>query len=251
MGYLSDWQTAKKAFETATGKKKPSEKFVGVFRKSTGLESVTKGLDEAAKTPSLAGMTKAMEAYEKGRIEYLKLLDKADSDEKNADYSKEIATLKKALSAILEEFAKERQKLKDSYKVLTTPLPKSIAKIDLFLSDIAAFKSNPTRDGLMKVATGDGGARGYCTACKFWDQVLAAKMPEITNGIYKGTAMKEFFEFAKEYGANHDESWWTKVLTAKGDEDAAVKVHLGWLEKHVASIKSFQGHLKAVVHELA
>ena len=37
--WLEDWKKSKKEFESLTGKKKPSEKVFGLFRKSSGLES--------------------------------------------------------------------------------------------------------------------------------------------------------------------------------------------------------------------
>ncbi|MGY8749486.1 MAG: hypothetical protein ACKVHR_15680 [Pirellulales bacterium] len=40
------WKTAKKNFEKKTGKKKPSKKFLGAFRKSSGLESAIDAVDQ-------------------------------------------------------------------------------------------------------------------------------------------------------------------------------------------------------------
>ena len=47
MPFLTDWQQAKKTFETTTGKKKPSDKFLDIFRKATGIEDALKNLDKA------------------------------------------------------------------------------------------------------------------------------------------------------------------------------------------------------------
>lgn len=109
MTYLKDWKDAKAAFETATGKKKPSESFLGIFRKSSGLETACKGLDDALKKPTVDGLTKAMMAFDKSRTEYVKLLTKADTADKGADYGKEIQKLEGALMGIQEGFAREMQ----------------------------------------------------------------------------------------------------------------------------------------------
>ena len=248
MGYLPDWQKAKKEFETATGKKKPSETFLGVFRKSSGLEKVTKDLDDTKKKGDLEAMQKAMNAFEKGRQDYIRLLEKADAAEKNADYSKEIAKLKGALEKILVDFANDCATAKNpKLGVYLGIIDKNIAKIDLFLKDIDAFQKAQDKATLIKLATGDGGARGYCTACKFWDQELTKKMPEIVGKYYKGSAMKDFFPFAQEYGANHDQKWWDAKLNEKGDEQTALKQHAGWLVKHIPEIKKFRSYLQSVV----
>ncbi|WP_207482475.1 hypothetical protein [Arenibaculum pallidiluteum] len=109
MTYLKEWQDAKKAFETATGKKKPSESFLGVFRKSSGLESACKGLDDAIKKPTLDGLTKALMAFDKARLDYVKLLSKADASDKDGDYAKEIQKLENALEGIQKNYAQEMQ----------------------------------------------------------------------------------------------------------------------------------------------
>lgn len=73
------WKTAKTAFETTTGKKKPSEKFMGVFRKGTGIESALKEVD-GAKTA--ADVRKGLAKFNAAWTEYLKLLDKTAADPK-------------------------------------------------------------------------------------------------------------------------------------------------------------------------
>jgi hypothetical protein len=92
MSYLADWQMAKKEFETATGKKKPSETFLGVFRKSSGLESVCTGLDSALPKPD--AHKKALTDFNKTFNAYLKTMTEADKKEKSADYRNEIGKLR-------------------------------------------------------------------------------------------------------------------------------------------------------------
>lgn len=79
MPLAASWKTAKTTFETATGKKKPSEKFLGVFRKGTGIESALKDVDGAK---NAADLRKALAKFNAAYTEYLKQLDKSAADPK-------------------------------------------------------------------------------------------------------------------------------------------------------------------------
>lgn len=103
MPFAPAWKAAKTEFETATHKKKPSEKFLGVFRKGTGIESAVKALDSAKKG---AEIRKALDSFKSAYTGYLTLLDTAAKDpksvkpeEKNA-YISATAKLKSALQKI-------------------------------------------------------------------------------------------------------------------------------------------------------
>lgn len=108
MGYLEDWTSAKKQFETATGKKKPSQGFLGAFKKSSGLETATKGLDKALANFDAKTAAKAEADYTKAWQGYLSILEKADKDDKDADYKAEIGKLKQALEKIALDFTKAK-----------------------------------------------------------------------------------------------------------------------------------------------
>src|SRR5688572_9919554 len=74
MSYEADWKAAKKQFENATGKKKPSEKFLGVFRESSGIEGACKKLDQSLADPSEENVTKATAAFDKAMMAYMTTL---------------------------------------------------------------------------------------------------------------------------------------------------------------------------------
>jgi len=103
MPFLPTWKTAKSEFETATNKKKPTEKFLGVFRKGTGIESSLKSLDGAKKG---AEIKKALAEFKTGYTSYIKLLTDTANDPKNVkpedknDYVKAIGKLKTVLTKI-------------------------------------------------------------------------------------------------------------------------------------------------------
>lgn len=101
------WNAAKKAFETATGKKKPSKMFLGSFRKSSGIESAIDDLDQIgllvwdAKTQkdydkAKASYLKGAEKLKKAAQAYIKVLESAGDGEYKA-FKAEVDKLKDAL----------------------------------------------------------------------------------------------------------------------------------------------------------
>ncbi|WP_114859811.1 hypothetical protein [Azospirillum brasilense] len=99
MGFASDWKSAKTAFETATGKKKPSAKFMGVFHKS-GLEDVTKALDGALGKSDAKALEKALLDYVKSATAYQTTLEKSAKAEGVATIAAELKKLGQALDDI-------------------------------------------------------------------------------------------------------------------------------------------------------
>ncbi|MFL7900823.1 hypothetical protein ACJ41P_06790 [Azospirillum argentinense] len=99
MGFASDWKSAKTAFETATGKKKPSAKFMGVFHKS-GLEDVTKALDAALGKNDAKALEKALLDYVKSATAYQTTLEKSAKTEGVATIAAELKKLGQALDDI-------------------------------------------------------------------------------------------------------------------------------------------------------
>lgn len=94
MSYEAAWKQAKRDFEQATGRKKPSEKFLGVFRKGTGVESAAKDLDKAIKKGDADGIRKAVDALAKASKDYVGLLRAAAKDAKNKDIERDIDDLR-------------------------------------------------------------------------------------------------------------------------------------------------------------
>jgi hypothetical protein len=94
MSYEASWKQAKKDFETATGRKKPSETFLGVFRKGSGVESAAKELDKAIAKGNPDGIRKAVEALAKASKDYVALLRAAAKDSKNKDVERDIDDLR-------------------------------------------------------------------------------------------------------------------------------------------------------------
>ena len=68
--FSGDWIGAKKDFEAKIGKKKPSKRFLGVVRVSSGLEAATKSLDAASKGNDPAAFAKGLTAYKAAAAKY-------------------------------------------------------------------------------------------------------------------------------------------------------------------------------------
>lgn len=116
MPFVDAWKTAKKNFETMTHKKKPTEKFLGVFRKGTGVEESLKNLDKA-KTG--AEITKALAAFKAAATTYTGLLEKAAADpasvkaDEKSTYISAVNNLKNALKKIETDAAKVAEGMSD------------------------------------------------------------------------------------------------------------------------------------------
>lgn len=111
MGFYDDWQKAKKKFEADTGKKKPSKKFLGVFRLSAGLDNAAKSCDKAAvydrkvgvTKGNSAAMSKAAKDFKKHADNYLGVVDKAigeEDKELQPHYHRSLKLLRTSLEAI-------------------------------------------------------------------------------------------------------------------------------------------------------
>ncbi|MCA1941487.1 MAG: hypothetical protein LDL26_10850 [Caenispirillum bisanense] len=151
MNYQAQWKAAKDKFTKATGKKKPSEKVGGLFRKSSGIEDATKGLEQALAKPDAEKIAKAEQTFAKARDAYVKTLEKAAAAEKADDYKKEVAALAKALDDILEDYMKDKKEV-----LAEAPRP---------LSDILGPKlfGALTTDNMSKMR----GLKAFCTDKRF------------------------------------------------------------------------------------
>jgi methyl-accepting chemotaxis protein len=106
MTYLADWKTCKDLFEKKAGKK-PSEKFLGVFRKSSGMEDGANGLDTALQKLDPKEIDKAREKYIKAKHAYKLVLEQAYKEKTDVkDLTKMLTERDKAeYKAALDELA--------------------------------------------------------------------------------------------------------------------------------------------------
>jgi hypothetical protein len=116
--FKSDWKGGKTDFETSTGKKKPSEKVLVAFRKSSSLENSLGSLDKACEGADPKAYRKAFNDFVAASSGYASILEKALAGDKAADpiYKKKCEGLKELLTSI-ETRAKEKVKLLDDLGV--------------------------------------------------------------------------------------------------------------------------------------
>lgn len=104
VSFLQEWQAAKTKFERVTQTKKPGDKFLGIYRKSSGMETACKALDEAFKKGLRAGMTKARTDFDAAARNYSATLVKAEADAKEVNLKTELTALNAALHTVGERF---------------------------------------------------------------------------------------------------------------------------------------------------
>jgi len=104
MALIDRWKTAKRTFETATGRKKPSAKFLGYFNKSSGIESALKTLDSALAKGVIRDVVTAKDAYHRTfSTYYTTLLKTAMAEANDNNYKVEVLKLNVALNGILRD----------------------------------------------------------------------------------------------------------------------------------------------------
>ncbi|WP_207477832.1 hypothetical protein [Arenibaculum pallidiluteum] len=134
------WNSAKTAFENATGKKKPSAGFLGVFNRS-GLQGVCRDLDGAFGRDADA-MQKAFDRFRKEAADYQKTLAAAEKKEAG-DYQREL----QKLSGVLDAMAREYQRALEVRLPRQITLPDAISRSDNIFARVRtkAFLLKPVR----------------------------------------------------------------------------------------------------------
>lgn len=142
--FLDDWKQAKKKFEEKTKRSKPSVKFLGIFRRSSGLEDACKGLDDALAKRDPEALDKAGAAFERARDSYLETLTEASKkEEEDQDYIKYLGDLRKGLADVESEFIKERDELlKDLWAELQKSMEKLRGQLDEEKEGLAKLVAN-------------------------------------------------------------------------------------------------------------
>ena len=125
------WADAKAAFTKASNRKKPSEKFLSFFRKSSGLEKATADLDKAidkASLDNLKALSGALDKFTAAKNNYMTTLTAAQNrEEEPAAYKKACVELRKKLEAMEPEFKERRIKsLQDRLSVRLVEMSKEI-----------------------------------------------------------------------------------------------------------------------------
>lgn len=96
-----EWSFAKKKFEAATGKKKPTEQTLKIFRNSTSIGKILRLADAAAAKGDGDAFKKAHKAFSTAKTDYIKIVVKhLNAVGQTADYKVELNDLKLRLDTI-------------------------------------------------------------------------------------------------------------------------------------------------------
>jgi hypothetical protein len=121
MPFQEQWKAAKTKFAAATGKKKPSEKFMGFYRKSSGVEGALKKIDAAIAKKLPNELATALEEYRKTHATYYATMHKAAKAEPgDENYLSELTKLNLALNQIYREADEAGKALEKDPKVLVS-----------------------------------------------------------------------------------------------------------------------------------
>lgn len=155
MGYLADWKRAKESFERVTGRSKPSDKFMGAFRKASGIEDACKLLDTAESSGNQQKMVQAEAAYSKAFNAYNTTLTKALAGERGAEYKSEVKKLQDTLEGFLEEFVSKKTKArKELFNSMAKEAKAVLEKLAAEFSDIQEVMSGiEKQEALSNAAT--------------------------------------------------------------------------------------------------
>lgn len=133
------WKKTKEIYERSVGQKKPAEKILKVFRKSTDIENGLKAFDAADTLPNDRGKAeKAVAALSKTQATatasiktYLQLLEKAIAEDRQADpaYSLGLKLLKADLKAIVDLMANELESQKTAVETWEINTPEQAAAL--------------------------------------------------------------------------------------------------------------------------
>jgi hypothetical protein len=93
------WKKVKTEFETNTGKKKPSAKLSGFFRKSAGLEPALDRIDKAKTKEDLKA---ACNEFSKKKEQYVEVLKANQTDPYNANKTNYKAEIEKMIRGLQE-----------------------------------------------------------------------------------------------------------------------------------------------------
>lgn len=199
MSYLKTWEQLKLAFEKESGRKKPSESFMGVFRKPSGLEDATKKLDDAIKKADQSSLDKAEKDFLTKKTNYMKVLQKSMNDEKLTAIKEAIKKLDEGLNKIHHDF------LRDKVNALSGTVTKDMQSLDRELDNVCSTLNQNLGDL--------SGYVGWLTRTK-------AQL-EFAAGTKK---TKEF----KSTADSHKKATETFGKTAKGAIDLATKAAKGF-----------------------
>lgn len=206
MNYFKTWEKLKLTFEKDSGRKKPGDTFMGVFRKPSGLEEATKKLDDAIKRADEASLEKAEKEFVLKKTNYLKVLEKSMNEEKETAIKADLNKLKIGLNAIHEDFkeakvnalsgtvTKEMQALDSELGKVCSTLKKNLGELEVFVRGLDRVKAK------LEFGAGTKNSKEFKSAAD-----LHKKSKETFDKTAKG-ALDLSLKTAKRFG-DSEKSW--------------------------------------------
>lgn len=194
MSYFKTWEKLKLTFEKESGRKKPGDTFMGVFRKPSGIEEATKKLDDAIKKADEASLEKAEKEFVLKKTNYLKVLEKSMNEEKETAIKADLNKLKIGLNAIHDHF------LDAKVNALSGTVTKDMQALDNELGKVCST----LKDNLNDL------------------KVFVYHLDTVKAKLEWGAGTKNVKEFKSAVDL-HKKSTETFVKTAKGATDLATK----------------------------
>jgi len=195
MEYLKEWKLIKKNFEGETGKKKPSAKFIGVIKKSTGMETACGNIDKALGGKKAADVVKAVSAFEVAAKAYEKTLAEAIKSEDSTDartYNACVKVMMGELAKLAKDARKDGDELEN--KIYFNAAEK--CAVDISKLQQKALEDKRIAEG--QAADCDSALRATVEAVVKKDQVAAKKH---ANAV--AAAAKSVADIQKRIAATH------------------------------------------------
>lgn len=109
--FEKEWNDIKKNFERATTKKKPSEKFLGIFNKPSGITPAARTFDKALDDESRTAADKALAGLDRVANAYVQVLAKASATETDNTVKAEAKVMIGEIHELLAQAEKATKKI--------------------------------------------------------------------------------------------------------------------------------------------
>ena len=263
MSYFKTWEKLKLTFEKDSGRKKPGDTFMGVFRKPSGIEETTKKLDDAIKKADQSSLDKAEKEFVLKKTNYLKVLEKSMNEEKETAIKADLNKLKIGLNAIHDHFKDAKVEalsgtvVKDM-QTLNDELGKACQTLKHNLGDLSGYVSWLTRTkAQLEFAAGTKNTKEFKSTVDTHKKAtetfvktakgaidLATKAAKRFNDCEKSWTSARFIKGPNANGAVNQ--LWESITASKDDADQVAESIKGVIrdgEKGIKEVATLQANL--------
>jgi hypothetical protein len=252
MSYFKTWEKLKLTFEKDSGRKKPGDTFMGVFRKPSGIEETTKKLDDAIKKADQSSLDKAEKEFVLKKTNYLKVLEKSMNEEKETAIKADLNKLKIGLNAIHDHFKDAKVEalsgtvVKDM-QTLNDELGKACQTLKHNLGDLSGYVSWLTRTkAQLEFAAGTKNTKEFKSTVDSHKKATETfvKTAKRFNDCEKSWTSARFIKGPNANGAVNQ--LWESITASKDDADQVAESIKGVIrdgEKGIKEVATLQANL--------